>query len=91
MMYSICNISYLSKHLLVVLFATLLFINFLLPAVKCYLPPELQVTAPKGSTKILTGVAKKAAVAPKTTTVNKTRAEVSANTFMVFQELDILE
>ncbi|KAK4314945.1 hypothetical protein Pmani_013813 [Petrolisthes manimaculis] len=50
--------------------------------VKSYLPPELQVTAPKGSTKILTGVSKKAAGAPKTTVVNKTRAEQSEDTLM---------
>lgn len=45
--------------------------------VKSYLPAELQVTAPKGSTKVLTGVAKKTATVTlvKPTVVNKQRPE----------------
>nr|XP_053653751.1 sister chromatid cohesion protein PDS5 homolog B-B-like [Cherax quadricarinatus] len=45
--------------------------------VKSYLPAELQVTAPKGSTKVLTGVAKKTATITlvKPAVVNKQRPE----------------
>ena len=43
--------------------------TFLPSTVKSYLPAELQVTAPKGSTKVLTGV-KKVTHPPVNTAVN---------------------
>lgn len=48
------------ENICINVYILILYLSFLLP-VKSYLPLELQVTAPKGSTKVLTGVTKKVA------------------------------